>query len=210
MKINEIYYSLQGEGILIGTPTVIVRTTGCNLRCKWCDTKYAYEDGKFMTVDEIMREIAHYKTKNVCLTGGEPLLQSNINLLIRRLLRKGYTVLLETNGSINVRNLPATAKLLISLDIKCPSSAMADRMLFSNIKWLDETDQLKFVIADKTDYEYAKNLIAKYKPICNIIFQPVDGVHAKKLAEWVLADNLNNVRVLIQLQKVIWGQRRHI
>lgn len=206
MKINEVFYSIQGEGLLIGLPTTFIRTTGCNLRCNWCDTTYAYEDGKLMTVDEIIREVKSYPTKHVCVTGGEPLIQSNINFLLRKVLEKGYYVSIETNGSLNIRNLPNTPRLIINLDIKCPSSGMHEKMFFSNIKWLDDTDQLKFVIADETDYEYAKEIIRRFSPRCNIIFQPVGGTGVKMIADNVLRDRLQ-VRVLPQLHKLIWPSR---
>lgn len=203
MNINEIFYSIQGEGLLIGQPTTFIRTTGCNLRCNWCDTAYAYEDGKMMTVDEILKEVKAYPTKHVCVTGGEPLMQSNINFLLRKLLEKGYYVSIETNGSLNIRNLPNTPRLIINLDIKCPSSGMHERMFFPNIKWLDDTDQLKLVIADELDYGYAKDILRKYAPRCNIVFQPVGGTNVRMIADNVLRDRLQ-VRVLPQLHKMIW------
>ena len=206
MKINEIFFSIQGEGILIGTPTIFIRTTGCNLRCSWCDTKYAYEDGKLMTVDEIIKEVKSYPSNHVCLTGGEPLMQSNAGLLIRRLLNRGYSLSIETNGSISIRNLVPTPRLVISMDMKCPSSGEADKMQFSEIKHLGEMDQIKFIIADDADYEYAKGIIAKYRPRCNVVFQPLWSSDTKALAENILQDGLR-VLLLPQLQKIIWGER---
>lgn len=205
MKVNEIFFSIQGEGILMGEPTVFVRTTGCNLRCSWCDSKYAYEDGKEMTVDEILKEVRSYPVDNVCLTGGEPLIQGNIGLLIRRLLNRGYNVCVETNGSISIRNLARTHRLMLSMDIKCPSSGEQAKMLFSEIKHLSEVDQLKFIIADEKDYEFAKETISKHRPRCSVIFQPVWGTEMKWLAELILDDGLD-VRVMPQLHKIIWGE----
>jgi 7-carboxy-7-deazaguanine synthase len=206
MKINEVFHSIQGEGIFCGIPTVFIRTTGCNLRCSWCDTKYAYEDGKEMTVDEILKEVRSYPADHICLTGGEPLIQGNIGLLIRRLLNRGYNVSVETNGSISIRNLARTHRLMISMDIKCPSSGEQSKMLFGEIKHLSEVDQLKFVIETDGDYEYAKSVILKYRPRCSVIFQPVWGSEMKTLAGKILDDGLD-VRLIPQLHKLIWGEK---
>ena len=207
IKINEIFYSIQGEGIQMGIPTVFVRTQGCNLDCSWCDTIYAmdFKNGKDMKISEIVKKVKRYSTKYVCVTGGEPLLQENVKFLISRLLKIGYNVSLETNGSVTLSGLPKN--LFVSMDIKCPSSKMENRMDFENIKLLKKTDQMKFVIADKKDYDYAKKIIRKYKPGCNVVFMPVWGINVKKLAANVLKDGLN-VRVLIQLHKLIWGDKR--
>ncbi len=206
IKINEIFYSIQGEGILIGIPTVFIRTQGCNLSCLWCDTVYArnFVNGKDMKISEIIKKVKKYPAKYVCITGGEPLLQKNVKVLISKLLKLGYNVSLETNGSVSLSGLPKSKNFLISMDVKCPSSKMEKRMDFANIKLLKKTDQMKFVLKDKKDYDYAKNSIKKYKPGCSIIFMPVGGINVKKLAANVLKDGLN-VRVLIQLHKLIWG-----
>lgn len=204
MKINEIFFSLQGEGIQIGIPTVFIRTTGCNLRCTWCDTQYAFFNGKEMSIEQLIQAVERYPTKHVCITGGEPLIQKETTTIINKLLDKGYKVCIETNGSVSIKELGCTEDLLTSLDIKCPSSGMHEKMDFSNIELLGSSDQLKFVIADENDYEYAKGVIGKYSPICNIIFTPVDGTNIKPLAEKVLKDGLE-VRVLPQLHKIIWG-----
>jgi len=207
IKINEIFYSIQGEGIQMGIPTVFVRTQGCNLDCSWCDTIYAmdFKNGKDMKISEIVKKVKRYSTKYVCVTGGEPLLQENVKFLISRLLKIGYNVSLETNGSVTLSGLPKN--LFVSMDVKCPSSKMENRMDFENIKLLKKTDQMKFVIADKKDYEYAKSIIKKHKPGCNVVFMPVWGINVKKFAANVLKDGLN-VRVLIQLHKLIWGDKR--
>jgi 7-carboxy-7-deazaguanine synthase len=207
MKINEIFYSLQGEGILIGIPTTFIRTTGCNLRCSWCDTKYAYEEGKEMTVEEIMTKVKDFPSNHVCITGGEPLHQKDTIKLIQGLSDEGYQVSLETNGSKSIEELPCLDFLMISLDIKCPSSGMHEEMEFSNLELLSPNDQLKFIIEDEKDYSYAKDIIAKYSPVCSIIMMPVGGIDLKNLAEWVLRDKLK-VRVLPQLHKLIWGEKR--
>jgi 7-carboxy-7-deazaguanine synthase len=134
MRINEIFYSLQGEGIQMGLPTVFIRTTGCNLRCKWCDTKYAYEEGEEIDCKDLPNHIRIFSTKYVCITGGEPLQQKDTPKLIDMLCSKGYELCLETNGSISIEGLPKTDSLIISLDIKCPSSGMQDKMYFSNLE----------------------------------------------------------------------------
>lgn len=207
IRINEIFYSIQGEGIQIGIPTVFIRAQGCNLDCSWCDTVYAkdFKNGKEMKISEIIKKVKKYPTRYVCVTGGESLLQKNVKFLINRLLKLGYNVSLETNGSATLKGLPKD--LFISMDVKCPSSKMENRMDFANIKLLKHTDQLKFVLKDKKDYDYAKNTLKKYKPGCSIVFMPVWGINVKKLAANVLKDGLN-VRVLIQLHKLILGDKR--
>ncbi len=209
MKINEIFYSLQGEGILIGVPTTFVRTTGCNLRCSWCDTKYAYEEGKEMSIEEIVSKVKDFPAIHISITGGEPLIHKDTIKLIQRLNDEGYEICIETNGSKSIEELPCLDSLMISLDIKCPSSGMHEEMEFSNLELLSPNDQLKFIIDDENDYKYAKNIIAKYNPICSIIMMPVGGKDLKNLAEWVLKDRLK-VRVLPQLHKLIWGEKRGI
>jgi 7-carboxy-7-deazaguanine synthase len=209
MLISEIFHSLQGEGLLIGLPTVFVRTSGCNLRCKWCDTDYAFEGGQEMSIEEVLDSVGKYNCLHVCLTGGEPLLQKDAIKLINALLEKGYLISIETGGSVSVELLPCDDNLSISLDIKCPSSGEHDRMNFSNLELLSPNDQLKFVIADGEDYEYAKKILDEYETICQIVMQPVGGTDMKALAEKVLDDKLN-VRVLPQLHKLIWGVRRGV
>lgn len=209
MMINEIFYSLQGEGILIGTPTIFIRTTGCNLRCSWCDTKYAYEEGEEMALDEIVDKVKDYPSSHICITGGEPLLQKDVIKLIQRLSDDGFEISLETNGSKSVEDLPCLDSLMISLDIKCPSSGMHEKMDFSNLELLSPNDQLKFIVENEEDYIYAKNIIDRYKPVCTIIITPVGGLELKNLAEWILKDGLK-VRVLPQLHKFIWGEKKGV
>jgi 7-carboxy-7-deazaguanine synthase len=209
LKVSEIFYSIQGEGIQIGIPTIFIRLAGCNLRCKWCDTKWVFKAGKEMLIDKIMDEIKKYSTKYVCVTGGEPLLQKDVFELIKMLLDEDYSICIETNGSISIEELPCSERLLISMDIKCPSSGMQDRMNFSNIELLNTGDQLKFVIEDNRDYEYAKEIIAKYLPICSIVMTPVGGKNMNFIAEKVLEDGMH-VRVLPQLHKLIWGDKKGV
>jgi 7-carboxy-7-deazaguanine synthase len=209
MKVNELFYSIQGEGIFAGLPTIFLRTTGCNLRCSYCDSTYAYEKGTEMTIEDILEAIKEYPCKNLCITGGEPLLQQDIPALFDCLLEKNFTILLETNGSINIKKYARKSSLMISLDIKCPSSGMQTAMILQNISTLSEKDQLKFIIKDKTDYDYAKNIIRKYAPRCTVFFQPVWGTDPQKLTKWILNDGLT-VRLGLQLQKIIWGAKRGV
>jgi len=191
----------------MGIPTHFVRTVGCNLACEWCDTGYANEGGSEMSIDEIIDAIGD--TENVCITGGEPLLQKDAISLLERLVVIGKRVTVETNGSIDVSQIPRDKKLIISMDIKCPSSGMSDKMLFSNVALLDETDQLKFVIGDRVDLEYATKFVRANEICANVIFTPVGGMDLRPLAEEVLARGLN-VRVLPQLHKLIWGDQRAV
>lgn len=208
MKINEIFYSLQGEGKWTGLPNIFIRTAGCNLRCSFCDTKYAYDNGKEMGLDEILNQIRKYPCKYICLTGGEPLLQEEIFRLIELLLKNNYKLCIETNGSINIKDL-SKRLIMISLDIKCPSSHMHKRNKFTNITLLRKDDQLKFVIKDKKDYNYAKEIVKKYKPKCMVFFQPVWGTNINKIANWIISDGLD-IKLGLQIHKILWGDKREI
>ena len=209
MKINEIFYSIQGEGKWTGLPNIFIRTTGCNLRCNYCDTKYAYTQGEEKTIKEIINEIQKYPCQYICITGGEPLLQKETKQLIKTLIDKDYKICLETNGSININELTKISSLLISMDIKCPSSKMNEKMIPENIDLLRNQDQLKFIIQDKNDYEYAKKIFQDYKPVCTVFFQPVWGTNLAKLAEWIINDKLQ-VKIGLQLHKIIWGNKRKV
>lgn len=209
MEINEIFYSIQGEGKWAGLPNIFIRTCGCNLRCSFCDTTYAYEDGKELSTDEILNQISKYSCKYVCITGGEPLLQDDIIDLVDLLTKNNYKICIETNGSINIKKISNKKSLMISLDIKCPSSKMQENNKFENISLLRKNDQLKFVIKDKKDYEYAKNIVNEYKPTCNVFFQPVWGNNPIIIAKWIIDDKLN-VKLGLQLHKIIWGEKRGV
>jgi len=209
MKVCEIFLSIQGEGLDIGLPTVFVRSVGCNLRCAWCDTKYAYEGGAEWSVDSLETRISTYKVKRVCLTGGEPLTQKDTPELVQRLLKSGYEVSVETNGSLPVGSIVAldkTGKLRVSLDIKCPSSKMHRKMHFENIAVLRDKDQVKFVLRDMKDYAHARAVLKDHPTRAEVVFQPVWGRSGAKFAEAVLKDGLD-ARVLVQLHKVLWGAR---
>ncbi|MGI5964492.1 MAG: 7-carboxy-7-deazaguanine synthase QueE [Candidatus Methanomethylophilaceae archaeon] len=207
MKICETFLSLQGEGLTMGVPTFFIRTVGCNLNCSWCDTKYAFDGGKEIGIDELIDSVPWAPC--VCVTGGEPMLQPDIYELLGLLISMGKTTVLETNGSVDLSELPDSPNLMISMDIKCPSSGMEDRMMFSNISLLGKKDQLKFVVGDIGDVDYAEKIIEKYGADTNIIFSPVGGMDLEPLAEEVLKRKLN-VRVLPQLHKIIWGDRRSV
>jgi len=208
MQISEIFYSIQGEGQQTGLPTVFIRTTGCNLRCAYCDTDYAYEGGEQMTIELILSKISKFDCKQICITGGEPLLQSETIQLITALQQKKYEICLETNGSQALQNLTNRNYLSISMDIKTPSSKMQKHNLFENIKHLTTNDQIKCIIGSKEDYQYAKKMLKRYQPSCSIIFQPVWGFNPEILTEWILSDHLS-VRLGLQMHKIIWGNKTH-
>lgn len=204
MKLVESFYSLQGEGKNIGLPTYFIRLGGCNLNCRWCDTRYASDRGEELTVSEILDLCIPYP--RICVTGGEPLLHDDIVELLHGLLESGKEIVVETNGSLDLSPIPEDPRIMISMDIKCPSSGMDDRMLLDNIPLLKPKDQLKFVVFDDRDLDFAVNVIRERQPICESIFSPVGGMDLEPLAEEVLLRRLD-VRVLPQLHKVIWGRR---
>ncbi|MEA1948916.1 MAG: radical SAM protein [Thermodesulfobacteriota bacterium] len=209
LLVNEIFYSIQGESIYSGRPCIFVRLTGCNLRCSYCDTRYAYEQGVNMELTEIMNHIAAYMCRLVEITGGEPLLQSETPILIYRLLENGYEVMLETNGSLDISRVDERCIKIV--DIKCPTSGESDKNDMENLKRLGSKDQVKFVIENRLDYEYAKETMDSNCPDFpeeQILFSPVSGgIAPSRLAEWILEDNLN-VRLHLQLHKIIWPDRK--
>ena len=203
--INEIFYSIQGESTFAGRACVFVRLTGCNLRCSYCDTRYAYSEGRSLSIDQVVEKVASYGCSLVEITGGEPLLQPNTGQLVKALLAEGYQVLMETNGSLDISRVdPACIKII---DIKCPDSGEADRCDFANLQRMASTDQVKFVISSRQDYLYAKRTLPrlpdKVEP-GNVLFAPVrDRLPGRELAGWVLKDGLK-VRLQLQLHKVLW------
>ena len=212
LRVNEVFYSIQGESSFCGRPCVFVRLTGCNLRCSYCDTQYAYDEGNTLKIDEILAEVESHECPLVEITGGEPLLQKETPELIQRLLDEEYEVLLETNGSQDIGRVDGRCVRIV--DIKCPSSGEEDKNDLKNLDILTEKDEVKFVIGDRRDYEYAKrvlNLIPKYSTRKTAVhFSVVFGeTEPKTLAKWILEDHLN-VRLHLQLHKLIWdqGQRR--
>ena len=213
MKVNEIFYSIQGEGTAMGIPTVFLRLFACDLRCSWCDTMYAVEGTEFtdMTAEQVLSEISQYECKNVCITGGEPLIQrKELVPLTEELVSRGFTILLETSGHKKPPEIFNTDSCIISMDCKCPSSGMQERMDFSLFEKLGKKDQLKFVINGREDYTYAKNVLNSYKISSSVIFQPVFGQDITWLGESILQDRLQNVRVMPQLHKLMWGEKKGV
>ena len=204
MKVNEIFLSIQGEGINTGYPTVFVRFTGCNLRCSYCDTKYAYNDGVEMSLDEIISKIQVFPYERVCVTGGEPLLQPDLNDLLERL--SDYEVSIETNGSLDISKITVGEKHHFVMDLKCPSSGFSEKMLFSNYDILSQKDEVKIVVGSKEDYIWAKSILQKVYKKGIISFSPVWGkLNPSQLATWIIDDRID-ARFQIQLHKVIWGE----
>jgi 7-carboxy-7-deazaguanine synthase len=206
LTINEIFYSIQGESTYAGKPCVFVRLTGCDLRCSWCDTPYAFSEGRKMSVDEVLRQVDQYGGPLVEVTGGEPLLQEDVYPLMERLLDSGRTVLLETGGQIDVSRVPGA--VIKVMDVKCPASGESGRNEWSNIDRLGSRDQVKFVIQDRADYEFASDTVRRHaldRRCAAVLFSPVHGVlEPKALSEWILQDRLP-VRLQLQIHKHIWG-----
>jgi len=205
VTINEIFYSVQGESTYAGRPCVFVRLTACDLRCSWCDTPYAFHEGRKRDLDDVLAEVERYDCSLVEVTGGEPLLQEDVYPLMNELLARGKTVLLETGGHRSTARVPEPVVTI--LDIKCPGSGEADRMDWENLSRLRPRDEVKFVISHRADYEYAREAISRYgiaERAAAIHMSPVHGVmDPKTLSEWVLADRLP-VRVQLQIHKYIW------
>ncbi len=207
LKVNEIFYSIQGESTYAGRPCVFVRLTGCNLRCSYCDTPYAYEEGGHMEIAHIFEQVAPFQCHLVEITGGEPLLQEDTPILIESLLDDGYEVLLETNGTMDISALDS--RCIKIMDVKCPSSEMHHKNNLENVNRLTSRDEIKFVLGTEDDYRYAKKMIdyahGCLHPVKTIHFSPIFGrLEPELLAEWILADHLN-VRLQLQIQKYIWG-----
>ncbi|RJP79664.1 MAG: radical SAM protein [Desulfobacteraceae bacterium] len=207
LKVNEIFFSIQGESLYSGIPCIFIRLSGCNLRCAYCDTAYAWDDGVHMTIREIIDKAGCFHCRLVEITGGEPLVQNETPALIHSLIESGYTVLLETNGSLDIRKVPSDCIKI--MDVKCPSSNEADKNFLENIRYLGTKDQVKFVISGLEDYHFACNIVKNHcmnVPEGNILF----SVNTKllpphELAAWILKDGLN-VRLHLQLHKIIWPQ----
>ena len=208
LTVNEIFYSLQGESLYAGLPCVFVRLTGCNLRCSYCDTTYAYASGTVLSIRNILDQTRQYQCRLVEITGGEPLCQPNTPALVDALLSAGYTVLMETNGTRDIRMVDS--RCIKILDIKCPGSGESDKNDFENLNRLSANDQVKFVITDRADYEFAKNLLHEKWPQSfpwPVLFSPATPLLApRKLAGWILADRLP-VRLQLQLHKILWPEQ---
>ena len=205
MRVTEIFHSIQGESSYVGQPCVFVRLTGCPLRCTWCDTDYAFYGGQERSIDEVLAQVQDYECHLVEVTGGEPLAQPECLPFMTRLCDAGYTVLLETSGAIDIA--PVDSRVHVILDVKCPGSGMADRMHWPNLSRLTAKDEAKFVLADRSDYDWAREILVQYDLAgrCSVIFSPVfSKLGARELAEWILADKLP-ARFQIQLHKYIWA-----
>lgn len=206
LTVNEIFHSVQGESTHAGRPCVFVRLTACDLRCSWCDTPYAFTEGRKMSVDEVVSAAAAFGCDVVEVTGGEPLLQSDVYPLMRRFLDAGHTVMIETGGHLDASEVPQG--VIRVMDVKCPGSGESARNCWTNLERLRATDEVKFVIADRADYEYARDVVRRYGLVdacAAVLFSPVHGVlHPRQLTEWVLADRLR-VRVQLQIHKYIWS-----
>lgn len=206
LRITEIFYSLQGETRTAGLPTVFVRLTGCPLRCQYCDTAYAFSGGEIVTLNSILEQVAVYRPRYVCVTGGEPLAQPNCIPLLARLCDAGYEVSLETSGALDVSAVDSRVSKV--LDLKTPGSAEVQRNRYENIPWLTRNDQVKFVICSREDYDWAVSKLIEYDlaaRVDEVLFSPSHKqVDARALADWIVTDNLP-VRLQLQLHKILWN-----
>jgi 7-carboxy-7-deazaguanine synthase len=205
LRIHEIFYSIQGESTFAGRPCVLVRLTGCQMRCRWCDTKYSFYEGKWETLDQIFEKIASFGCSLVEVTGGEPLLQPGALPLLRGLCDRGYQVLLETGGGVDVSGVDPRVHRIV--DVKCPGSGEAENNHWPNLELLTDRDELKFVVADEDDYRWARELVRERRLAerCPVHFSPVHGeLDPETLAGWILRDRLP-VRLQLQIHKLLWG-----
>ena len=206
LTINEIFQSIQGESTHVGEPCVFVRLTACDLRCSWCDTAYAFHEGRKMTVEDVVSQVRGCGCRLVEITGGEPLLQREVYPLMERLLAEGFRVMLETGGHLTTEQVPEGVISII--DVKCPGSGESGKNHWPNLERLRPPDEVKFVISDRADYEFARDVLSRYRLAERahaVLFSPVHGVlDPKDLAAWILADKLA-VRLQLQVHKYIWG-----
>ena len=206
LNITEIFYSLQGEAKEVGIPTVFVRLTGCPLRCNYCDTAYAFKGNNPLSIQYILDEVAQYNAQYVCVTGGEPMAQSNCLKLLDSLIDSGYNVSMETSGSIDIT--PVNSRVSIVMDIKTPSSTEEHQNRYENLPILKSKDQLKFVIASRSDFDWCTEILDNHEVESEILFSPVyESLKPVELAEWILEKKLN-VRLQVQLHKLLWGDQK--
>ena len=206
LNITEIFYSLQGEAKEVGIPTVFVRLTGCPLRCNYCDTAYAFKGNNPLSIQHILDEIAQYNTQYVCVTGGEPMAQSNCLKLLDALIDNDYKVSMETSGSIDIASV--NSKVSIVMDIKTPSSTEEHQNRYENLSILKNKDQLKFVIASRLDFDWCTKILENHEVESEVLFSPVyESLKPVELADWILEKKLN-VRLQVQLHKILWGDQK--
>lgn len=206
LRITEIFYSLQGESSTVGYPTVFIRLTGCPLRCHYCDTEYAFSGGEWMPLEDIEARVKDYRVKHITVTGGEPLAQKASLPLMRRLCDLGYQVSLETSGSLDISEVDE--RVAVVMDLKTPSSGEMEKNLLANIGHLMMNDEVKFVIGDRDDYDWAVNMLVAHElpRRCEVLFSPVQGMAPTQLADWIIEDQLP-VRFQLQLHKILWGDQ---
>jgi 7-carboxy-7-deazaguanine synthase len=206
LTVNEIFHSIQGESSFAGLPCVFVRLTACDLRCAWCDTPYAFSEGTKRSLEDVVREVEGHGCRLVEITGGEPLLQAEVYPLMERLLASGHRVLLETGGHIGIERVPPG--VVVVMDVKCPGSGESHRVDWSNLSKLRPADEVKFVVQDRADYDFARRVIEEHEltaRVSSLLLSPVHGtLDPKDLAAWILADRLP-VRLQLQVHKYIWG-----
>jgi len=208
LTVSEIFLSLQGESTRVGLPTVFVRLTGCPLRCSWCDTVYAFEGGRKMTLPEVLAEVAGYGVRHVCVTGGEPLAQRGCRQLLHELADAGHSVSLETSGALDIAGVDQRVSRIV--DLKAPGSGECERNRWQNLEHLTADDEIKIVVRDRVDYDWARRQIAERRlaAICTVLLSPVAGELAPAtLAAWIVEDRLP-VRFQLQLHKILWGNAR--
>ncbi len=205
LRITEIFHSLQGESVTVGLPTVFVRLTGCPLRCRYCDTAYAFHGGKLISIDHIIERVSSYACQHVCITGGEPLAQPDCTVLLERLCNTGFTVSLETSGARSVADVDK--RVMIVMDLKTPDSGEREKNMLTNLAYLKKSDQIKFVLCSREDYQWARQMIADHRltELAKILFSPSFGqLNPTMLADWIIQDRLP-VRFQLQLHKILWN-----
>ncbi len=207
LRLTEIFFSLQGESTTVGCPTVFIRLTGCPLRCGYCDTSYAFSGGEWYSLDQIMEQVKQYPARYITVTGGEPLAQKSCTELLARLCDEGYRVSIETSGALDISNIDSRVKRV--MDLKTPASGECEKNLYQNIEYLGPDDEVKFVICNRDDYQWSKDILDKYRlnERCEVLFSPVHGeISATELADWIIQDGLA-VRFQVQLHKYLWGDK---